>query len=382
MSCFGADDDEVAEARDKDVPKAQKKFTKDDGPFNYIRETPAADKAALDAVMSGESRFAYQKRPTEGPSRCCGLTPIAELITTCALHLGSQIAQFLLITYFLMAQLHPMSWNFLPERLNNYTHQLELSLASQNKFMVPMTTQTLCAGNTSVPWVHRLMMFVLFAKVLPEFSNLIWYLYWTWFTPTDPNHDIEPKDEEYPEELAKSLKKELKAARTSTESPQKVHEDQCGKEENGEAMTLEEGEDWKATIETMMKAFAKDAQRYVGAMAANDTNEHGQYKWREEEKVDKEWKKRLVVLNVAGKSFKTQNIKNAEIGLHKTDFPLRIIYQEQDPVHYIGKFSPIWKLFTTCSTATTITLRHCWPSSPRTSVTSTSLSSTWTGGTR
>jgi len=267
------------------------------------------DGSTLDSAVTAQARFFMMKKKklAEGGGclGACHLDAYFEFGVSVFMHLLAQIFQFVLLTYFIVGMVKPMGYAFRESNIVNMTSQIEFATAANNHQLVDFNTKTVCSLNLSFLWTHRLMMFVLIAKMLPDIMRSLWYMYEVWKCGNADrgNHDVDQKKE-------KELISEWPWSPTANKD-----------------LAARLNEEW---LEYESQAGMKE-----------------ELKWRDYEKVVKEGKARYLIMNKYGISFKYKNLSNPMLCPKEGDYPLKVIEMEVDEVHNIGHFYWTWKIFIT-----------------------------------
>jgi len=165
------------------------------------------------------------------------------------------------------------------------------------------------------------MMFILLAKLLPEFGSAFWRLYFVWRTNAPAIFKVTP-----------------------TQNHHKPEEPEVEIDANGNKVDAEAhhgGYQWKdgKGLEELTAALDVQKDKYTKALHAA-----GELDWRDDIKVSKEWKQRTLILDHTH----THTLKVGKIPKDGKDlFPLHVYRTEYDGEHHIGEFSLPWKLFAT-----------------------------------
>jgi len=267
----------------------------------WIREfeLTGLDGSTVDAAVSAQARFQWMR--TDGKM----LHAYGEMITSVGLHLISQVIQFTLLTYFIVGFVQPQQYPFSDNVMPNITSEIELAMVVNNFNLVSRTSLAMCTTNTSFSWTHRLMMFILITKMLPDMCMALWYIYKVWScSGGEGNYDKEEKQDE--------------------------------------TIDIPAGHYYVEGNEPYQKALTTRMNRYNSVLL----EEEGE--WRDMDKVKGEWKKRALILSHdAMSSFKYKNLKNPFLGPKKEDYPLSFHLMQQEEVHNIGRWNLSWKIFIT-----------------------------------
>jgi len=261
--------------------------------------------STLDCVICAEARFklmaqnATDKEDMKAWGKGGKGDPVekwAELIVTVLLHLVVQFFQFVILLLFSASTVKEKEWFFLPEHINNKTTAMSNSILLNNATIAKpfMENQPDCRSNLSYPWLHRLMLFVWVSKMMPEIANGLWRMYRIWLADDVENHDVPTKPQEFLARLEK----------------------------------MDKNKPFADFLAEQKKAYAK--------------KEGKKQKWWRKEKINKEWKDRLLVIDKDGCGRKAESFEPGE-----QDYPITIDLCEVDEVHEIGQFSLVWKIFIT-----------------------------------
>jgi hypothetical protein len=176
-----------------------------------------------------------------------------------------------------------------------------------------------------------MMMFILLAKLLPEFGSSFWRLYFVWRSNAPKCFGVTP-----------------------TQNHHKAQEAEVEIDDKGRG-AAEDEQAWEG-VDEARKGYQWKAGKGLDVMTAALTGPGGQKEqydkkleaagekdWRDDIKVSKEWKQRTLILDHTH----THTLKVGKVPKEEDLFPLHVYRTEFDGEHHIGEFSLLWKLFAT-----------------------------------
>jgi len=287
------------------------------------------DGSTIDAAICAETRYNWMSQSKNdededfAKEQSANCRPLLELYVSVGLHFTAQFFQFVIMNYWVMSLVKPIGNAFSAEGMANITDHIQLARESNNPALVPLADQMMCRMNVSYPWTHRLMMFVLLAKMLPKFCDVFWRVYKVWILEAQPNHHVEASKEKVINNLhgvPAPYTLEMHKPPGATD-PKKF----LTKDANGKLLT-----------QHIWDFLDADRLKYVAKGYAS-----GKRVWNCGINVDKEWKHQILILDKFG------YMRKVNSPLEDSYFPIWIIHTDVDAEHHIGTFSIAWKLFCT-----------------------------------
>lgn len=319
----------------KDAEPKLTKLEKPEGGYTTCElKLNELDGSTIDAAICAETRYNWMSHSKNykdfedfEQEQSGGCRPLLEMYVSIGLHFIAQFFQFVIMQYWVMSLVKPISTGFSTERMENITSHIALGRESNNPALVPLADQMMCRMNISYPWTHRLMMFVLLAKMLPKFCDVFWRVYKMWILEDQPNHHVSASKEK----VIKNLHGIAAPYTLEMHKPPGATDPKKGGFNTFDA-------NGKFVTQHLWDFLDANRLAYVKKGYESET------KWRVWNcgiNVDKDWKHQILVLDKFG------YMRKVNSPLDDSMFPIWIIHTDKDAEHHIGTFSIPWKLFCT-----------------------------------